>query len=69
MPTVQDQKDTVGEGRSEGLVFFLVRPDGFETFLRYHGVVENHNATVRKRIDIGYEPADANWTLLYPEDS
>jgi|GEM_PF-5857660 len=47
-------------------VVFLVRPDGFESFWRYHALVTEANEAGQATTQIGYEPVDQDWRLTYP---
>lgn len=42
-----------------GSVVFLVRPQGFESFIEARKIVE------KKGIKVGHEPVDANWQIKY----
>jgi len=48
-------------------VVFLIRPDGFESFWQYYRLARSRNASPSTAIDVGYEPVNADWHLLYPE--
>lgn len=47
-------------------VVFLVRPAGFESFWRYHALVTAANEAGQANTEIGYEPVDQDWHLIYP---
>ncbi len=57
---------TASIGKTDYVVF-LIRPDGFESFWQYYRLVRAANASSRTAIDVGYEPVNADWCLLYPE--
>ena len=47
-------------------VVFLIRPDGFESFFRYRNLVQSESRRTGRYIDVGYEPVDQDWVLIYP---
>jgi hypothetical protein len=51
---------------ARGYVVFLIRPDGLTAFERYREVVQTYNKTTRNTLNIGYEPVNADWKLVYP---
>ena len=54
--------------KSKGYVVFLIRPGGFKAFERYREVLETHNKTSTAKYDYGYEPVNADWKLVYPNE-
>ena len=52
--------------RTTGYVLFLVRPNGVRVFDEYRALIDEANGSGRPRIEIGYEPIDADWQLAYP---
>ncbi len=46
-------------------VVFLIRPDGFESFWQYYRLARSANVGAETSIDVGYEPVNADWHLLY----
>jgi AraC-like DNA-binding protein len=65
-PGAGDRSEFLSCASSAGYVVFLVRPDGFQSFRRYRNLVLARNHEAGGSIDIGYEPVDADWTLIYP---
>jgi hypothetical protein len=47
---------------------FLIRPDGFTAFENYRDVLQTHNTSATRALDLGYEPVDADWQLVYPTE-
>jgi uncharacterized protein YlxW (UPF0749 family) len=53
---------------AKGYAVFLIRPDGLTAFKRYREVLETYNNTARSKVDMGYEPVNADWKLVYPNN-
>jgi hypothetical protein len=61
------EKESFRQAAGEtGYVVFMVRPDGFRTFERYRAVIDEANSSRTSKIEMGYEPIDAAWELVYP---
>jgi predicted nuclease with TOPRIM domain len=65
--TEADQRAFLARLRDPRYVVFLIRPDGLGTFRRYRNLVLSENRTGSEQIDIGFEPVNADWALVYPE--
>lgn len=65
-PSAAD-KETFRQAAGEsGYVVFMVRPDGLGTFQHYRAIIEEANGSRTSKIEMGYEPVDAAWQLVYP---
>lgn len=53
--------------RATGYAVFLIRPDGYQNFLRYRALVLSAGGAGKEAIAIGYEPVNAEWKLIYPQ--
>lgn len=58
----------LSKARTTGYVVFLIRPDGFTAFENYRDVLQTHNTSATRALDLGYEPVDADWQLVYPTE-
>jgi myosin heavy subunit len=67
VPDKNDRKAFLAAARITRYVVFLIRPDGFESFDQYHNLILSENKDSHDPIDIGYEPVNADWNLVYPE--
>lgn len=61
------EEEFLKRARETGRVVFLIRPTGFEAFARYRSLLQERNSRGTARIEMGYEPVDADWDLRYPE--
>jgi len=62
----RDQSTFLSIVRQIRYVVFLIRPDGFESFRRYRALVISQNRLSNEPIDIGFEPVNGDWVLIYP---
>ncbi len=63
---VSDSQALLAAARRTNYVVFLVRPDGFETFQRYRALLLSESQQAGVPIDLGFEPVNADWVLVYP---
>ena len=64
--TPSEQQRLLKIAREKGMVFFLIRPDGYRSFSSYREVIQEANATaIGQPITIGFEPVDAESKLKY----
>ena len=62
----RDQNTFLSIVRQTRYVVFLIRPDGFESFRRYRALLISENRLSNEPIDIGFEPVNGDWVLIYP---
>ena len=63
-----EQEIFLRKARSKGIVFFVIRPDGVDSFNTYYEIIQTYNRTATRRIDAGYEPVDSDWEINYPKN-
>jgi predicted RNase H-like nuclease (RuvC/YqgF family) len=65
-PNDSDKDVFLAAAKRTKYVVFLIRPDGYKSFSQYYDKVRSQNQSSFDRIDIGYEPVNADWILKYP---
>jgi hypothetical protein len=61
-----EQKLLVDRAKAMGLVFLVIRPDGFEVFATYRHILEPYRRkTGKEKIDVGFEFAGKDTRLHY----
>jgi Skp family chaperone for outer membrane proteins len=65
-PSAADKETFQQAAGESGYVVFMVRPDGLGTFQHYRTLIEEANGSRTSKIEMGYEPIDAAWELVYP---
>lgn len=65
-PSTADKETFQQAAGESGYVVFMVRPDGLGTFQHYRALIEEANGSMTSKIEMGYEPIDAAWELVYP---
>lgn len=67
---LQQMIEKVQEDSDRNYIILALRPNAIDTFNRVRTIIEQANAELSKenKIDIGYEPVDANWTLKTEEE-
>jgi len=66
-PTPNDKSLILALTKRVPYIVFFIRPDGFEIFEKYRGFLLEENAKSQIPVDIGYEPVDRDWVLVYPD--
>ena len=66
---LQQLLNTVTKNRDRNYIILALRPNAIDTFNQVRDIIEQANAQLPpgNKIDIGYEPVDANWTLKTEE--
>jgi hypothetical protein len=67
-PNAEQRDAFLQAAQRSGYVLFLIRPAGFESFRQYRAAVAAGRQASGKPIDFGYEPVNADWHLVYPEN-
>lgn len=66
-PDDNDRRAFLSAASRTGYVVFLIRPDGFRSFNNYRRIVTSVNQESPGKLDCGFEPVNADWKLIYPE--